>query len=509
MAKTQAQATTVRMMTEGGSRRIPADTIQGNLFRPTAQGWPGARTATLETLFDFFINNVPDPDSALIQDPDFDEKLRQQPDVHACMRLRELTVASMPAHFEASDAKDINKDFAQTVADYCDTTFNNLANRNDLYRQMQNAVLMGGQGHEWVWAKDATGVEKPVEFYPIHKNRFVFDRLGNMAILTRETPVWGSYISVNPTRVHGDLRAWPVPGGKFMYHKYMAEGGPWTRPASEGYLYWGRGEDTNLYIPVTFDQFVLRFRMKWLEKHGMPLTILRYPDNEALTTEVLKIAESLRGESVVTIPKMVGAGNDDHFYSIEFVEPPAMGHDAFARFSDEWTKPRVEKILLGGANLMEVGDQGSYGATVAQGDRGAQIVFRWDAKNIDTTINLQIVPYMVQAKWPGCDPRYYPKHMMVPEQEKDRAAEMEVIEAAARIVPVREADVYDRSGLTKPKEDEEKVFLGQEQSSPFDMFPTPVGQKLSDRRAARQPQGSQVPSVRGQQKQRDARERQR
>lgn len=485
MAKQQqrldgSSVATIKLMAEGGVQRIPADSLQGNLYRPNAQGWPGARTATLETLFDFWINNVPDPDSALEQDPDFDEKLRQQPDVHACMTLRELTVASMPAHFEPSSHARIDKNLAKTVAEFCDDVFNRLPNRPDLYRQMQNAVLMGGQGIEWIWARnnvEGTSYERPVEYHPIHKTRFVFDRLGNMALLTRETPVWGTYVAPSPNRMRSGEHIWPTPPGKFMYHRYKAEGGPWTRPASEGYVYWGRGEDTNLFIPVTFDQFVLRFRMKWLEKHGMPLTLLYYPDSEALKSEVLSIAKAIRGESIVTIPRPAG-GEYDQFYHVEFVSPPELGADVFSSFSEEWTKPRIEKIILGGANLLEVGDRGSYAATVDQRDEGASIIFRWDAKNIDTTIDLQCVPAMVQARFPGIPEEYYPHHKLTPEVEKNRAVEMEVIQAAAQLVPIREEDVYEACGYSRPKDDEAKVFLGQAPGGApgqgFDNFPTPL-----------------------------------
>src|SRR4051812_163278 len=89
------------------SYTIPKDSGMGGLFRPFAKGQDGARTATLETLYDFFIDSVPDPDEALAQDPGFLDKLHAHPDVVAAMRKRELTVASMPDHIESNpDAPD-------------------------------------------------------------------------------------------------------------------------------------------------------------------------------------------------------------------------------------------------------------------------------------------------------------------------------------------------------------------------------------------------------------------
>lgn len=493
MAITANEVATVRMMREGGGGyRIPADSGIGGLFKPFAHGQRGGRIATLETLYDYFINNVPDPDTAIAQDPDFDEKIRQQPDVHSCMRLRELTVASLPRSFKPSSAKGINPDAAQVVADYCEDVFKGMPNCVDLYRQMQNAVLMGGQGFEFIWVK-VDGAERPVEFYPVDKSRFVFDRLGNMAILTREYPVWGAYVEANPVRYSSEEYAVTAPQGKFMYHKYMSEGGSWSRPANEGYLYWGRGEDTRLYLPVTFDHFVLRFRMKWLEKHGMPLSILYYPSSdEAPTQEIMRIAESIREESVVAIPRPPGIGTEKSFYNLEFVEPPSLGYDAFAQFSNEWTKPHVEKILLGGANLLEVGDTGSYGATVDQRDAGSQIIFRYDAQNINETINRQLVPVICQKKWPGLPRKYYPAHNLAPDEKTERLERLEALTQALQFVPIRKEDLYEAAGTTRPKEGEDVVEpqSGEQEPGLFDAFPsmkpkkrTPIGQSKGNGRA--------------------------
>ena len=457
-------------------RRGP-DSRMGDLNRPTAVGWPGGRTAPLETMFSFYIDNVPDPDSAIAQDPTFDEKMRQQPDVHSALRKRELSVASMPARFEAATSPGINKDFAQQAADYCDSVFNALPRRHQLYKNMQLAVSQGGRGVEWIWQKvGVEGVEQPVNYQDMHKSRFCFDRMGNMAILTREHPVWGEYVSPAPQRFTDGRWPYPTLPGKFMYHVYMAQGGPWSRPAEEGYLYWGRGEDVNLFIPVTFDLFVIRFRMKWLEKFGMPITVLTFADNMD-QSKVLQVCEAIRGESIIRIPMPAG-GPDDSWFKLDFVEPPTMGYDAFSNFSDTWTRPRVNSIILGSMSAMghtQDDGGGAYASDVTQEDSGPALVFADDAKNINETINLQLVPYMINAKWPGCPPEYYPRHVLAPKKERNRAAELDILERAARMVPVREADVYDAAGRSKPKEDEEKIFLGQADNTAWDAFPEPVG----------------------------------
>jgi phage gp29-like protein len=471
-----------KMRQGGGARTVPADSMQGNVWRPSMVPQAGARVAPLDSMWDFFLDVVPDPDWAVAQDPDIDMKMRQQPDVHAAMTLRELTVASMPVSWLPSDERGVNPELAQKVADYCADVWKKLSNWNDLYRQLQNAVLRGGQGIEFVWALDTSGgrpIPRPVEFYPVDKSRFVFDRLGNMALLSRRSPVWGAYVARNvnrqPVEFTGDTlargyTAFPTEGGRFVYHKYKSLGGKWTRPADEGFVYWGFGEDIPLYLPVTFDNFALRFRMKWLEKFGTPLTILQYADGGVSQDDVIAVAKALREEVVVNIPMI--DGQPDSLMKVDYTEPRMGGHDAFSSFSDNWTKPRVEKILLGGANIMDVGPGGSYASAVNQRDSGTQMVFRYDAVNIDTTINNQMVPYMCQARWPGMPASYYPRHQMAPELQKDKKAEMEIIRMAVEMgVDLREAEVYDILGMTKPKEGEDVLVISTGMEGTFEGFP--------------------------------------
>ena len=453
------------MMMSQGQFRVPIDSGYGDVYRPFATGYKDQRILTLETLYDFFINNVPDPDSALAQDPNFDEKLENHPDVAAAFRIRELTVASMDAQIVASSKAGIDPDFAEKIRAYVEDVIDSMPNKVEWYRQMQRAVLLGGQGHEYVWAR-VDGVERPVEYYPVHKSRFVFDRLGSMAVLTRTTPVWGAYVARNPSRMPNGEYAFYTPGGRFSYHKYMAEGGPWNRPADEGFLYWGRGEDTRLYIPVTFDHFVIRFRMKWLEKHGMPYTLLYHPDNWN-PAEVMQIANSIRGESVARIPKPVGK-DKNHFFDVDFEQPAASGVDAFEAFQDRWVKPRIEKIILGSANsLDEAGSKGGYAGKVAMQDNGPSMIFRYDARNIDETINHQLIPYIVWGRWPGLGDEYFPKHMMEGKEEKDEKARLEVAQMASAMVPIREEDIYEASGYEKPGEEDPVVFNPQQMDDPF------------------------------------------
>lgn len=472
---TGTQIATIRVMTDAGTERIKADSGLGDMFRPQATGEYGSFSANLETLYDFFINNVPDPDSALAQNVNFDEILRQHPDVHMCMSMREKTVANFPLRFEAAKPKgDKDEALCEKIRDYVQERWLAIPNYRLIYEQMQNAVLMGGQGHEFIWQM-VEGYPSPVLAQPVHKTRFTFDRLGNMALLTRNDPVWGAYVTTNPQAnfpVNGNgkpLNPQFFPKGKFMYHVYSAgTGGNWNRTPDAGYEYYGRGEDTVLYIPVTFDNFVLRFQIKWLEKFGIPLALMYYADGMVSQSQITNICESIRGESTVRIPRPSGIGEEESWFKVDFKEPTGQGYQAFQDFHDRWTAPRISKILLGGANMMEI-EAGGYSATVAQKDFGPNSIFRWDGGRISETINNQIIPSMVLARFPGVPMAYMPKHVLEPKEEVDREMQVGILTEVAQAVPVREKDFYDAAGITEPKPEDKTVFLGMSPMGEFDM----------------------------------------
>lgn len=460
-------AKTIAYLTEGGGYRIPADSGMGNLYRPFAGAQDGSRVSTLETLYEFWINDVPDPDEALRLDPNIRMKLRMHPDVAAAMRKRELTVASFPDRIEPNpDATDSH--VAKQVSDYVGWVWRQIPKRQLLYQQMQGAVMDGGRGHEWMWHREANGIERPVQFSAVDKSRFIFDRLGNLALRTRTEPVWGSYVMANPqSQVRNDF-----PRGKFTYHMHRQEPGPWDDPQLEGYMYFGCGEDVALYYVTTFDIFVLRMRVKWLEMFGFPPTDIYYPHNMPEFIGKLKTLVSQVGhETIATIPRLTGPteGEIDSLFKVQYRNVPTMSYDAFQTFSDKYTKPRVDSILLGSAEEGQKSEQGAYSEHIARQDSGPQIWFKWDARNIASTIQAQLIPPIVWGRFPNLPIEYMPIFKLEAKEERDRRQEGEILELGTKLVPVAEEEVYDKLGLRKPKEGEKTVTNpGSQGMDPFD-----------------------------------------
>lgn len=457
---------TYRLFSEASAYRIPADTGLGELYRPMAVPEREGRVATPETFYDFFINDMPNPREAKAFDPDIDRKIRMHPDVRAAMAKREKTVAGYPDRIDPNPLCP-DQQLAKKLAEEVEWAFRQIGNLPNLYVWLQQAVICGGVGVEFVWHREANGTERPVEWWPIHQSRFSRDRLGNLALRTRRDPVWGAYVAPNPgTDLHrlidNDRELIPDIGrapGNFMYHVYRQEAGTWDEPDLEGYVYWGIGEDVALYYPVVWDWLVLRMRTKWLEAYGDPPIDIYYPESleDVIGPSLKRIADKARFGSVNQIPKTPGQKHEEGPYEIVQRDVPSMSYDAFERFSDGWAEKRINKILLGSADESQKGEHGGYSDHVSRKESGPQVFFSFDAKLISNTLNTQLIPQMFRSRFPNAPLIYCPIHVLEPKEERDREQEADIIEKASKIIDIAKDEVYEKLGFRQPNPSDEII----------------------------------------------------
>lgn len=474
---TFASAMNMRMIREGGNQYQTAMPRYASLNRPSLVGDEGLRRFGPNTFFDFYINVIQNPDWTRNLDPSFDEKVANHPDVAAAIRKRSITVASFPIGVEASGRIGVDRVVSQQIADYVDQVLNGIDSITETVRQLiAGGTLYGGRGREFVWTQDANGIERPTEAWDVHGSRIGFDVVGNMSIFTTQAPVWGAYIKQEPTTLKEGVSAIPAPPGRFIYYKYMAEGGAWERSAFEGFNYHGRGENTRLYVPVTFDYYMWRFQMKFAEKHGMPTTVLYYPEVSPVSNT--DIVTSIRDEAVITLPRFSGKEGRNSMYDIEFIQPSGMGWEIYHSSHERFTQ-QIEKILLGGANLMQLAEVGGYNASEGQRDAGETVIFMYDALRIASVLTNQLVPHIVRAvpAWSKLPDVWMPTVNLMPHKMRNKLQELSVIQQAAMMVPVREDDIYAAAGLIRPRDGRDGqvpdnvVFLGQPPQDMFNGFP--------------------------------------
>lgn len=467
-----AQIASYVMQVEGGTQFIPADSGSGWLGQPLAVGQPGGRLTSFETLNDFYLDQVLDPDEALAKDPDILSKITNQADVMACMEKRAKSVCCLPIKWDANPLAP-NEALAKECALWASRCWDQIQEVRNFYYQCQYGIIPGGVGFEVMWQQGADGAEVPYQIFPFHKTRLLADRLGNWALLTRWSPAFGTYLGANSTSPQL-VSSFPL--GKILYYTYRREPGTWLKPALEGYMYFGKGLDVELYYVVTFDQFVQRFQMKWLEKFGMPPMFLYYPDTATSNdiSAMNQVLKSMRGESVIRVPRPVGIGREYDRFKIETPPVPSPSFDAYNQFYLIRTKPAIEALMLGSSDEQSNKESGGgYSGHQSRRDSGPMVFYKHDARLIDDVVNSQLVPAMMKRgpkKFRNLTPDYYPKHHLVVEEERDRLQESAIIETVSKFVPLVEEEVYDRVGFRRPQPGDKTVggaMMTMEEDDPF------------------------------------------
>lgn len=448
---------TLQNMAEGGFQNIPTDSQSGQVWRPVAVGQPGGRTAPIDSMFTAWIDYVGDPDESLQRNPGFFEKIGLHPVVQGAIRKRQRNVASFPDSI-IPNPRAQNRAVAKLVANYVGDVWSKIPSRHQLYENMQLAVLFGGMGIEWIWHRDNTGafpIEYPVAWFPMSKTRFVFDRLMNMSIKTRETSVWGSYVKANDVSEYLWKDGKNPPLGKFCYHTYQKEPGTWENPGLEGYLYYGKGEVVPLYYVVTFDWYVLNQRVEWLQTFSRPARILWYPDNDPLSNQTPGAVAAIQNQSVITLPRTPGLDKDSLF-AVEQMEVPHASYDAMENFQ-KWCKDQINIILLGSAEEQQQGEdgKGGYSSHVSRHESGPKMYYAYDAMNIESTINNQLIPAIVWWKFPNLPLEYMPRLKLDADQGKDRKQEVEILKGIQKLgLPITVSYAQQQTGAPPPEKDE-------------------------------------------------------
>lgn len=443
------------------SEIIPLDSGMGNVGRIALEaGSITAKVASLETLWSFFIDVVNDPDAATNRDPLFLEKAMRHPWVAACMGMRQEKVASMQTRVDAPE-DPVNPDLAKAASRYIGRIWAALQRKDELFAQMQLGVLHGGIGHEWNWIRLPDGTQRPVEFTSIKKDRFKFDRTGQMCLLTRRQPVWGGYLGVTPTNPERPSR---LPPGKFTYHRYQVIPGSWFQPEDEGYQYFGYGLDQPLYDVVMRDLACWYLQMEWLRQYGNPPRGLYVPTPSAQwQDDIRNIAKRFKTDSLVPIPSNVEEGQ--RIFEIIDAEVPNPSFNAFGearkRHYDD-----IEAIILGSVGTLSQQDKGGYASHKSRQQSGPDLLAQRDAARICSTLNAQLVPAMLKfgpEQFRELDPADLPQIAIYDEQDVSGDV-VDALEKASKLVPIGKRTMYRRLRIDEPEDGEETVEPPQEQS---------------------------------------------
>lgn len=371
---------------------------------------------------------VTDPDYALRKDPKVYMRMLRDPQIYYCLEVRKAATTGLPWVVRPPD-DFMNDPQALEFANAAERRLKKISNISEMFSNLMDALLPGMAVVELVWGLDPDSGEYVVkEHFPVWKDRFVFDKDGNLRLKTRNSPVTGE----------------PVPSYKFIHHIFNVSDGSWLRPEEMGYCYFGKGlADTPLYHYFYFKVVTLRYLLKALEQYGLPFKLLYTgPQNALLAQRMADIMAALQNDSVVQVPGKKGEVNVDVVKSTGSV-------DFFISFI-EYIDRLITRAILGQELMTEMPDVGSYAAARVHRSVFMQIV-ESDKNQLEDTINKTLMKYDADLNTPQLPEKVRPRFLFKSAPSTDAAAFLQVVNAAINLgLEVSEAQIREATGLREP-----------------------------------------------------------
>jgi phage gp29-like protein len=345
-----------------------------------------------------------------------EEMEERDPHYRAVIGTRKRAVAQLPVRVEAASDDEIDVAAADLVRDWLGTkVFARL--RMDLL----DAIAKGYSVVEWTWGVDPrSGRQWPVAGHARPQRWFEIDREDGRTLLLRRD----------------DGGREPLVPHKFLVHVSAGKSGLPIRAGLARVAAWS-------WMLKTFG---VEDWGAFVRNHGAPIRLGRYDastsaeDREVLWRAVANIA----GDCAAIIPKGM---------EIEFVEVKSVdkGGELYEKRAD-WLDRQISKLVLGQTTTT---DAVSGGHAVSKEHRLVQEdIERSDAEELATTLNMQLVPFLVAL---ALGPAARPPEVVI--GRLDEVPLPEVVNALDKLVPlglrVEASEVRDRLGFAEPAPDAE------------------------------------------------------
>ncbi len=372
------------------SQRGPAPTL-GETFnltldRPRAPRWGapfkiGDRTADFRRFFAFWIDIVEDVDISARRDPNAHIKMMRDPQIYACHTIRALATASLPWTIIPANDEPESKMYSAQV----EKMLRAMPNWSQVVKNIMLAVPMGLSINEIVWNIGSQGTVYPYRAFPVHKDRFVFDLDGNLAIRSPVDVFWGER----------------VPDWTFVPHVFDQVPGSFSSPLEEARLFFGFGLNDVLYPTWFAKQILMRMDLRYLERFANAIRVGRYPRrNEQGRQEIQRLFDDMMNEGMVLFPS-------DEGYDFKLEEASQGGHNSFQQILD-YLDRQISKAYLGSTLLLDIGDVGSYSLGRVHERTTFGRIAEFDHHAVSSTVNTYIIPWIFELNsWPK---RFMPRH---------------------------------------------------------------------------------------------------
>jgi phage gp29-like protein len=380
------------------------------------------------------MHELPDPDILLRKagvDAEIYKDIMQ--DAHVMGEVRQQYSALLSYKYEIVPGDDSAQ--ANAAKELCESIFKRRPHRtmrwNDLFWSMGKAPLFGRRVHLVNWELN-NNQYVPSEIFNIRPSQYSFDFDGNLLI-----------------NKSGEVKGVEAPENRFLITRHMPD-------AENPY---GMAILSSCFWPWMFKNGGFKFFVKYCERFGLPFPIGKYsegtsePDINALLDSLLKLLD----EGVAAIP-------DNQ--SIELLTSNSSGEMPTERLIVRCNMEMSKAISSQTAASELQKNSGSRAATETHQGRTDKNAMA-DRELVTDTAN-QLFEIMTMLNFSeGTAP---PKFSYIDKKQLNKD-DVEYMDAATKLVPVKRADIYSRLNLTEPQDTDDVVFnpvISKDQSSLLD-----------------------------------------
>lgn len=255
-------------------------------------------------------------------------------------------------------------------------------------------------------------------------------------------------------------------------HKHMVEDADYETPLQAGRIH-GVGIRDRIYWTWYQKLNTAALLMEYLERSALGFEIWTYPMGDAAALDAVEQAAFQRvgfGKNIVFVPVL--AGQED-VISFQHQETGLGGIELFNTLIHEYWELQIKRFILGQQLSSEPqgGGLGSSGIADLQKDT-YQTKLIYDARNAESSMtrglveplrrrNTHILPIGSEG---------YPLNFKINTEDDDPKEFMEGVKVAYEIrLPMKEDDLYDKLGLSKPDEGD-KILLAPDPSTMMGMM---------------------------------------
>jgi len=316
--------------------------------------------------------------------------MRHDPDVMGPLMQREMAISLLEWNIIAEDQND--KEQVEQAAKIQKVIRSNMPRLTDFLLRLADALWYGPAAVNVIYSRVANGMTAPTNWMPFHSDSLIFTETGHLGMKVGNRYGSGDVIPSWDGLAHlftdEERRA-------VVLHTYQQQGPDYDEFAEGRYHFAGRGLRDTVWFQWMMKQKALQYWMKFIERYGMGIRILRYPSGNATAqSEMIAIGKNLLQDVTVTLPDNSPPDSGGHSqYGIEILDPGkgGSGGKLFADLIEGYLAGQIKELIIGQTATTEATASG-LGSDV--GTRHAETfnrIVRFDALALADTLSSEFV----------------------------------------------------------------------------------------------------------------------